>query len=329
MKNIRKSFGFLSGFREGFSNFFESIRRLIGGKKADFEEKAEEILKIFGIKRSDDGYSELKGDLIAILSNQEDAEKFSNWAKKSSSVLGEKIDSFVDKKEQEFKKKHEKKMKEFLIPTIKDAINDGILTVADGDIVEILRCLQEENSPQALEKSLDFEISEIESIINWLDTLGIIKRSSTGESSGKVFFKISSIGRRILSESQGQGEEIKWDEQIYCLAFSAAGDKEDAEKLLRRLFGGWGRRHRGVLEKLKKEMGASFERMSKYFWEKMEGGHSKHIGIKISNHEASGMLLCLRLSSFHVRERISELQGPINPGVFGKASFRKEHKVPA
>lgn len=329
-ESIGKYPSFWSSLRERLTGFFESIsRKLVGKSEDELEKEVEKSLSTFGIEKSDDGFSELRDNLVDILSDQEEARKFFNWAKKSSSLLKGKIRSLVKDKKQELREEHEEREKELLIPTIRDAFNSEILKITDRVTIEILRFLKRRSNLQKIERNLDSNIEDIKHRLGWLKTLGVIEKNQDESPSGAVFYKISGFGEKVLKESSMHNQSPSWGKQLYNIAFAATGSDGDAEKLLNRLFGRWGRNHRSIFEKLDKKFGKSLEDMSKQFWEEMEGGHAKHIGIKIKNHEASGMLLCLRLSSFHIEERISGKEDFIGNRVFGKSNMGRIIASPA
>lgn len=313
---------------EKLTGFFESIgRKLLGKLEGVLKEEVEKSLKKIGIKKSDGCFCKLRDDLVDILSDREDAREFFNWTKKLSSLLEEKIKNLVERKKQELRKKYKEKV---LVPTIRGALSCGVLTIADRPTTEILKCLRQGNDLQALKRKLEFDFEVIKHRINWLEALGIIERESTsGRLSEHVIYRTSSFGSKVLEENSMHNNPSRWSEQIYRIAFAATESEKDAEKLLNRLFGKWGRDHRGVLEKLDKKFGESFEGMSKYFWERMEGGHANHIGINIINHEVSGMLLCLRLSSFHVEESMPGKAHSANTSVLSKCNMSKTVANPA
>jgi DNA-binding transcriptional ArsR family regulator len=268
------------------------------------EETVGGILKKIGMAESDESYERLKTGLCNLIGRKIRQEDFSGFFGELSGQLRKKVDEKLSEKEgtiADLKKEMARSRKQLVAEVMAEALSPRILAMVDQESHELLKLLcEEEKSRKSLKGILNLRDDDLIWGMKYFEDLGIVESRYSGRD---MIYSISDIGRAIYGKREAEFEELAdllKEDKDYQLALKAVGeDKIMAEKYLKWLKSASGRGHMGKVEKLHKRYETPKEVSQAFFREREMGvAHEKHIGIKITDHQASGELLLSELENF-------------------------------
>jgi len=268
------------------------------------EETVEEILREIGMAESYKSYKKLKTALRNLIGRKTRQEDFSGFFRELSAQLRKKVDEKLSEREgtvDDLRKEMARSRKRLVAEVMAEALSPCILAIVDEESHELLKLLcEEERSYRSLKGILDLRDDYLIWKVKYFEDLGIVESRYSGKD---MIYSISDIGRTIYQKRGAEFEELAdllKEDRNYQLALKAVGgDKMMAEKYLNWLKSARGRRHMGKVEKLYKRYETPKEVSQAFFREREMGvTQEKHIGIKITDHQASGELLLSELERF-------------------------------
>lgn len=268
------------------------------------EETVEEILKKIGMAESDQSYERLKTGLRSLMVRKTRQEDFSGFFRELSGQLRKKVDEKLSERDatiKDLRNEMARSKEQLVAEVIPKALSPSILAIVDQASHQLLKLLyKEEKSHKSLKGILDLRDDDLIWRMKYFEDLGIVE---SRYSDGNMIYSISDIGRTIYQKRGAEFEELAdflKEDKDYQLALKAVGgDKIMAEKYLNWLKSASGRGHMGKVEKLHKRYETPKEVSQAFFREREMGvAQEKHIGIKITDHQASGELLLSELENF-------------------------------
>jgi hypothetical protein len=276
------------------------------------EETLGEILKKIGMAESDESYEKLKTGLRSLIGRRTRQEDFSGFFRELSGQLRKKVDKELGEREGtigDLRKEIARSKKGLVAEVMTDALSPRILAIVDEESHELLKLLcEEEKSHKSLKGILALRDDDLIWRMRYFEDLAIVESRYSGKDR---IYSISDIGRMICQKRGAEFEELAdllKEDKDYQLALKAVGgDKMMAWKYLNWLKSASGRGHMGKVERLRKRYEMPKEVSQAFFREREMGvAQEKHIGIKITDHHASGELLLSELEDF----KRSILPGP-------------------
>jgi len=268
------------------------------------EETVEEILKKIGIAESDESYGKLKTGLHNLIGRKTRQEDFSGFFRELSGQLRKKVNEELSEKEgtiEDLRKEIARSKKRLVAEVMTEALSPRILAIVDEESHELLKLLcEEEKSYKSLKGILDLRDDDLIWRMKYFEDRGIVESRYSGKD---MIYSISNVGRTIYEKRGAEFEELAdlltADKDCQLALKAVGGDKIMAEKYLSWLKSARGRRHMGKVEKLRKRYETAKEVSQAFFREREMGvAQEKHIGIKITDHQASGELLLSELENF-------------------------------
>ncbi|MFX0086828.1 MAG: hypothetical protein ACFFAU_14240 [Candidatus Hodarchaeota archaeon] len=291
--------------------FWKFLGRVLDRVRKPERVTLEEILNKMGISESDEIYEKLHLDLELLIKRKSREKDFIQFFDLLGGLLYKKYNSELSKKNLEIIDRNETIQKlnedinqsreQLIVEIVLKVFSKKVVAILDRPTFQILHILFKNSvSEKSLKNRLNIKNHELHWRLSYLKGLGLVRSDYTNNN---VKYSLSNVGITIF-ETHGREFEKLIDlylkDKAYQLSLKAVNrDFTMAKRLKKWIQSHKARGHMDQIRKLQKKF-TKPRLISQAFFSKKEQGitHEKHIGVRITDHHASGTLLLLELDNF-------------------------------